>query len=260
MHDDSKGDEFFIGYAPPMPAGYARFVKRAVILLAALAVVWAAMLPMGHRPLRAGAFAFGSVERFTGTVAHLPYPALRLDNDSPDPWPLLVATGKHAARDLGGFDGQRVSLDGTRIQRGRHTMIQMEPDSIRPETGSASRAAPSLGKPRESVTLTGEIVDTKCFLGVMVPGAGKTHKDCASLCLRGGIPPAVYVEDARGESALLLLVDPSGQPITEATIRAAGERVTMTGTVGRRGGWLVLQTDPASWSPRPSVTVPDRTP
>jgi hypothetical protein len=41
------------------------------------------------------------------------------------------------------------------------------------------------------VKLTGEIVDSKCFLRVIAPGSGKTHKECASLRLRGGIPPAV---------------------------------------------------------------------
>jgi hypothetical protein len=29
------------------------------------------------------------------------------------------------------------------------------------------------------MTLTGEIVDSKCYLGVMNPGQGKVHRDCA---------------------------------------------------------------------------------
>ena len=95
--------------------------------------------------------------------------------------------------------------------------------------------------------LTGEIVDSKCFLGVMVPGSGKTHKECASLCLRGGLPPALYVQDRAGHSSLLLLVGPTGEPIGARALEAAGEAIALTGSVQRRGGWWVLRTDPASW-------------
>ena len=98
-----------------------------------------------------------------------------------------------------------------------------------------------------TVELTGEIVDTKCFLGVMVPGSGKTHKECASLCLRGGIPPALYVEDRAGHSSLLLLVGPTGEPIGATALQAAGEAISLTGSIRRRGGWLVLRTDPTFW-------------
>ena len=46
-------------------------------------------------------------------------------------------------------------------------------------------------------TLRGEIVDSKCYLGAMKPGDQKTHKACATLCIRGGIPP-VLVERLPG--------------------------------------------------------------
>ena len=92
-----------------------------------------------------------------------------------------------------------------------------------------------------SVTVRGEIVDSKCFLGVMVPGSGKTHKDCASLCLRGGIPPALFVQDRAGDSALMLLTGSSGEPIGARALQIAGEAVEMTGMLQRQGGWLVLR-------------------
>ena len=97
------------------------------------------------------------------------------------------------------------------------------------------------------VELTGEIVDAKCFLGVMVPGSGKTHKECASLCLRGGIPPALYVQDRAGHSSLLLLTGPTGEPIGSPALQTAGEAISLTGSIQRQGGWLVLRTDPGSW-------------
>ena len=98
-----------------------------------------------------------------------------------------------------------------------------------------------------SVTVRGEVVDSKCFLGVMVPGSGKTHKDCASLCLRGGVPPALFAHDRAGDSALMLLTGLSGDKIGARALQIAGEAVEMTGLLQRQDGWLVLQTDPTTW-------------
>ena len=129
-------------------------------------------------------------------------------------------------------------------------MIEVEPASLPSrvsEAASVEAAAPLEQSDKGAVETTGEIVDSKCFLGVMVPGSGKTHKECASLCLRGGIPPALYVQDRAGHSSLLLLVGPTGEPIGAPAVQAAGEAIAVTGSIRRRGGWLVLQTDPAFW-------------
>jgi hypothetical protein len=83
----SDRDEFFIGYAPPMPRGLARFVKRVVIGLACAALMWAGALAAGHLPIDGGTFEFGHPGRFAGTLVERPYPALRLDELLPWHWP-----------------------------------------------------------------------------------------------------------------------------------------------------------------------------
>jgi hypothetical protein len=187
-----------------------------------------------------------------------PYPMLQVDGmDRAAPWALLVAPGKHGADTLvRGHDGQRVRLDGTPIARGGYMMFELVPDSIGPAAPSAELSAEPVQDASESelapigsVTLRGEIVDSKCWLGVMVPGAGKTHKDCASLCLRGGIPPALFVQDRAGRSALVLLEDPSGHPVGPRATALAGEPVEISGTTWRQQGWLHLRSDPATWRP-----------
>jgi hypothetical protein len=76
---------------------------------------------------------------------------------------------------------------------------------------------------------------------------GKTHKDCASLCLRGGIPPALFVRDRAGASALILLTGASGEPIGARSVPVAGEAMEMQGTLVRQREWVVLRTDPRVW-------------
>jgi hypothetical protein len=249
----AEEDEFFIGYAPPMPTRLGRFVRQVVIGIGCLVLIVAVTLASGHIRLEGGTFEFGHPRSFTGTIVEHPYPGLRLDgiDSNVEPWPLLVAPGKHGADALvSGLEGRHLTLTGTRIQRGAHAMIEVEPASLHSmasETASMKTTALLEQSDNGSVELTGEIVDSKCFLGVMVPGSGKTHKECASLCLRGGIPPALYVQDRAGHSSLLLLVGPTGESIGARALQAAGEAITLTGSIQRRGGWLVLRTDPTSW-------------
>ena len=247
-------DEFFIGYAPPMPPRLGRFVTRVVMGLAYGVLVWAVAIASGHVSLEGGTFEFGHPQRFAGTIVERPYPALRLDdaNQNSTAALLLVAPGKHGADALvRGLDGRHAALTGTRIRRGALTMIELEPASLASGEGPASNrgtaAAQAEAGSGEPVTVRGEVVDSKCFLGVMVPGSGKTHKACASLCLRGGVPPAMFVQDRGGESAVMLLTGASGEAIGPRALQVAGEAVEMSGMVQRQGGWLVLRTDPATW-------------
>jgi len=253
MWNSDQDEEFFVGYAPPMPPRLARFVKRAVLTLGCSIFAWAFVVAAGHVPLEGGTFEFGHAKRVSGTIVEKPYPVLQPDevDRTVAPWLLLVAPGKHCADALvRGLNGQHVTFTGTRIQRGPHSMIEVEPASLVAQTSEPSAAEVSVAPlSGVQVDMTGEIVDSKCFLGVMVPGSGKTHKECASLCLRGGIPPALGVHDRSGHSSLLLLTGASGEPIGARALQLAGEAVSMTGSVYRRGGWLILRTDPSSWRP-----------
>jgi hypothetical protein len=305
-------DEFYIGYAPPMPPHIARYVKRAVLTIAAGVPLAASLIALGHVRLDGGTFDYGRPLTIAGVIAAHPYPSIRFDppftrstsggEAAGSRWALLVAPGKHGAGALATpFDGQRVTLDATRIQRGNAVMFEVAPGTIAadPAASAADTSSPgtslggtlSAGKSlagtslastsstgnvvapeaaaagtssREGtpVTLRGEIVDSKCFLGVMVPGDGKTHKDCASLCLRGGIPPALVVRDREGRSALLLLVSESGGSLAghPAASRFAGEPIELTGVIedelitpsearDRERGWRLLRTNPSTWRP-----------
>lgn len=249
-----RGD-FFIGYDPPLPAGLSAFITRVVTVGTAALVLGALVIAVGHVRLDGGAFEFGHPRATTGTIVTRPYPALVEDEDAADsdrsrPWTLLVAPGKHGADALvRGLDGARVTIEGTRIERAGLPMLELRPGSIeRAADASARPAAPEAFEGNQAVTLRGEIVDSKCFLGVMTPGDGRTHSACASLCLRGGIPPALLVRDRAGRSALYLLEDPTGASLSSHAADLAGEPVEVRGAIGRRGAWPTLRTEPTTWT------------
>lgn len=235
--------EFFVGYNWPVAPDLWRVVKRAAVGLGVGVVGLSGVLAVGHRPLEGGIFEFGNVTEHVGTIVERPFPMLRRADGTT---PLLVEVGKHGADEsVRGLEGSSVTLKATRIVRGELEMLELA-GSLR--SGLESRPHTRGGAAKDEgrrVLVSGEIVDSKCFLGVMVPGEGTTHRGCATLCLRGGIPAALHVRQPDGRSSVYLIAGPAA---TRArAVEWAGERVEMTGTLTRQGGWQVLTTDPAGW-------------
>jgi len=243
-------DDFFIGYNWPTPPGLMRTVKRAALGLGAGAVGLSAALAVGHRPLEGGNFEFGHVTGHHGTVVEAPVPMLRPD-DRREPWPLLASRGKHGASTVvRGLGGRAVTLRATRISRGNGHMLEIADVSVAAVQGSEKDATepPHARGDRVTGSLVGEIVDTKCYLGVMVPGEGTTHRSCAALCLRGGLPPALRVREPGGADRLYLI---AGSDATrQRAVEWAGETVEMIGAITQQGGWPVLTTEPGAWRRR----------
>jgi hypothetical protein len=170
---------------------------------------------------------------------------------------------KHEA--ICGFDGQRVTLRATRIHRDQKLMLELEPDSIQAVNDGKhdSPGAPSIaqqGKSSEASqpgdaprpvslgrhTFRGEIVDSKCWMGVMNPGVLTTHRACAVRCISGGIPPMLLVRRENAPPLNLLLVSTNGQPVNEAVLDFVAEPVEINGEVVRHGELLTLRINPAT--------------
>jgi hypothetical protein len=230
--------EFYIGYEPDMPAGMAERIRRVVRGLVALALVMPAVLVFTEDRFATGVFEHGRTRTFTGRIVESPYPALISDdatNTNRVLW--LVGPGKHGAEDIvRGRDGQRVQLSGSLIERDHDGMIEVVSDSVVMTASGATETEPlrSLGV----IAVEGEIVDSKCHLGVMKPGDGPTHRDCAVRCLLGRIPP-MFVPHHPGDLGRVSLVTEAAQPFADADV-FAGKRVAVRGEILRRGAQKFL--------------------
>jgi nitrite reductase/ring-hydroxylating ferredoxin subunit/DMSO/TMAO reductase YedYZ heme-binding membrane subunit len=238
------GDELYVGYLPAAPPRVARWMRRvvpAMVVAGAAMVVTAAVL---QDPFDAGVFEYGQPRAIAGTVYRRPYPMVvgAHQRDAP-PAALLVREGKHgAAPDVEALDGRAVRLSATAISSPLGRMLELEAGSLEPAGAAAAPPLPAAELGR--VAVVGEIVDSKCFLGVMKPGRGKPHRSCAARCLSGGVPPQLLVEAADGSRRLLLLADAAGDPLSpDVTLPLVGEPVEATGAVERRAGMLVLRVD-----------------
>lgn len=235
----SKRDEsFFIGWAET-PKPDRRFLIGASLGLLAASGASAALLARSHAPAGTGTWDVGAVRTFTGMFVREPYPMLR--TSALGDWPrtaFLATSGKTGVqarlRDLA--DGP-VTIIGSLIQRGANAMIAAidGDDWIAP--------APGLADPRLSAwpetdlgeaLLVGEILDAKCWFGAMRPSSGIVHKACATLCVRGGLPPAFCSGGAvcgeSSEAPLLLRADGGAhgedlQSLVADPVRAIGRLV-----------------------------------
>jgi hypothetical protein len=242
-------DEFYVGYEPDMPPRLAARIRFAARALIASALVLPATLVLSQGRFASAVFEFGETRSFEGTLVEYPYPVLIVADKAGDPiayW--LVGRGKHGAADLvRGRDGQRVRLSGSLIQRETDAMLEVGPNAITAIDEGRARAPEPL-RSLGPIVVQGEIVDSKCHLGVMKPGEGTTHRDCAARCLLGSVPPMFVPHDRSGhvnDRSRVSLVSPDGRPFVDGA-RWAGRAVVIRGELLRRGAQRFLAASPSA--------------
>lgn len=240
--------DFFVGYQPEMPRDLGSYLRPRIAALLVLVGLLAAGLALSQQPYGASTFEFGVETELEGRLEVEPVPLLVVERPAGGGQSLYLLTvfGKRDARPVvEPHEGRRVRLRGALIHRDDQVMVEVVPDSIELLEGAASpgREVLALGE----VTLEGEVVDSKCFLGVMNPGSTKPHRACATLCIRGGVPPVLLVRDEAGGARYLLLTDAEGGALNEWLVeqQLVAEPVRVRGQLERRGSLEVLRVEGA---------------
>lgn len=232
---------FYIGYESKASPALARHTRNAVAAIGGLAAMTVVTLALAQGPFADSRFEYGHPRAVTGRLVAKPYPRLEVASATGITQYLLAAAGKHGAASLAApYDGRSVRLVGTLAARGNAAMFEV--DSLLPagEVGPETLSQRALGE----FSLTGEIVDSKCWTGVMNPGEGKTHLDCAVRCLSGGLPPLLVLRDSLGQESHLILTDAGGGPMPRGILPAVGRPVRVRGQVLREGALLFLRAAP----------------
>ncbi len=248
-------DEFYIGWEAKAAPGIGKTVRKVVIALLLLGLLVPVVLAVSQRMIGASVFEWGTHKSFSGVLQTTPYPHLLVprpgnaDGQSRFSTYYLVAPWKFGLNReaIAALDGKQVTLKGALIYRGNQTMIETKPEWIQPvEKTPATTPLPQsvqLGKQ----TLVGEIVDSKCFLGVMNPGQLTPHRACAIRCISGGVPPVLLVRQKDGPAIYLLLVSADGKSVNKQVLDMVAEPLEITGEVERQGELLILRADPATY-------------
>lgn len=238
-----KPNDFYVGYLA-LPRGLRWTIGGLVVLLLAL-VALDAWLVAQLQPQAGDGYWAETPKQFTGTLNRSPYPTLRVAENGAVRTYVVISDEKRGAEPhLAPFpDGASVKIQGYLIERSAVGMIQLAATGQDVTAADAPAIAESPREIHGTATLEGEIVDSKCWLGVMRPGDGHIHKACAALCIRGGIPP-MFVTRAADAPAVMLLTQFDGSAVPpEKILDHVADRVRLGGVIERRGDIYLFKAD-----------------
>jgi hypothetical protein len=251
-------DEFYIGYLTEGPRVTMTFLKRFVTLFAITVPLLCAAVVLSQKTFSTSNFDYNTPVTMEGRLYERPYPLLKVEfgrtihGESISQTILLVGSGKYGVTSLlklfSGLhtewkDGDKVSITGNLIYGDGKSLLQINSlDDIAKIPTDSTSFLPKNTATRREAEVIGEVVDPKCFFGVMKPGEGKPHRSCAIRCIHGGIPPVFHT----GPSEYYLLVGENMEPLKELVLGIVGDRVALRGEIIEVDDWNILKVKEAT--------------
>ena len=99
---------------------------------------------------------------------------------------------------------------------------------------AAVAAAPASAAEPQRITVTGEVIDSWCYLSEIMWATGSAHHRCAVWCARGGVPVGILSEDEEEVYVLLMLEDNPDVIGNKAVFRMQTNEVVVTGDLYER--------------------------
>lgn len=254
---EKVSDAFYIGWMATAPRLFARFIRQYLLIILPIIVLLAGILALSQKKSGTGNFEFGQITEVTGIYFSKPVPYIKVINGK-DIWGNLsyisiplVGYGKHGAQGIMNeienekntvLNQKKITLKGTLLYNDGKTILQVNKNdspltNISPSIIS-SELLPVI-KELGRVEVKGEIIDPKCYFGVMKPGEGKVHRDCAIRCILGGIPPMLAIKNDRGELNYCILVGEHDEPMNRAVQDFVAEPVEISARLVQYDDWLV---------------------
>ncbi|MFT3678912.1 MAG: hypothetical protein QM791_01490 [Ferruginibacter sp.] len=255
-------DEFYIGWQPKAPLSFAAHVKRVLRFIMPAAIITALLTASFQKRFSRANFEFGTVTTVKGIYIAEPVPMLKVIAGK-DLWGNaafitipLVGYGKHGAataiKEIESEKGislsnREVTLKGTLLYGSGKTWLQVNKED-NPVVNIGNTAGSSLlpvKKDLGNLVISGEIIDPKCYFGVMKPGEGKVHRDCATRCILGGIPPVLKVRDEKGVEHFYLIAG-SGRNVSDIVKDYIAEPVAVHANLVQQDDWDILYINSSS--------------
>lgn len=245
--------EFYVGYFDKAPKGIARFIKVVIVLLvlAVLGIAW--LLAFHQRGFISSSYEYYRETELSGLLIAKPVPAIQVylksaNLQAPTVQTIpLVQFGKKGAKDMvQALNGSWVTVRGHLIYYDGKSLLEItDPENI-VTSGPIPADFPAQDQAKFSNkgSFRGEIVDAKCFFGVMKPGHGKPHRSCAIRCILGGIPAVLRSWDTYDNPKYHLIIMESGSP--QELTDYVGELVQIEGIEGEFYDWKLLKVNDLS--------------
>jgi hypothetical protein len=246
-----KNDEFYVSYIDgSLGSKTKKTLKRFVFVTVVIIILAALVFSFSQKPFRNSTFELTSATKITGTFHENPYPMLRIEiaeNEFKNI--LLLGFGKSSANpfleklqnEVKDLNGKTLSIEGNLIYYNGKALIQITDDEkvILLKTNTSNKIP--LKTSISEMKLQGEIIDPKCYFGVMKPGKGKIHRSCAVRCISGGIPPVLVTTDKNNITKYFLITDLDGNAIHEDILPFIGKPSEINGIVEKMEDWYLLK-------------------
>ena len=93
-------------------------------------------------------------------------------------------------------------------------------------------------KKSNDLSVTGEIIDVKCYTTGMMGGRGPEHEECAVACIKSGLP--VGILDEKSGDVYTIVPARGMKGANEALLKFVAKRVTIKGKLSEKGGARIL--------------------
>ncbi len=261
----NQKDDFFIGYLPKAPKSYQKRTVTFVIFAMLLMITITIIVVLSQRGFASSTFEYGQLTKVEGLISLEPIPNIKAlygqdENNQPIFQTIpLIGFGKFGAESTlekirptlkNGFEKTVVTLEGTLIHRDGKALLELtnNENSLVAQSndlGVFQNMTPKIEMIGQKA-LRGEIVDPKCFFGIMKPGHSKPHRSCAIRCISGGIPPFLWIEFENGTNDFYILRGEKGEIINQDILSYVGDKIELTGNVEIYDDWKMLFINPAN--------------
>jgi hypothetical protein len=250
-------DEFYIGWLPKAPVTVKRHTKKVLFFLLPAIIIIAVLLSLFQKQFGSGNFEFGTLTELKGIYFQRPVPCIKVTNGRNIFGQLsyisipLIGFGKAGVDGViavaeqqraVSFDQKEVTLKGTLLYNDGKLLMQLDANDnpiITVGELADKELLPVVEELGDKI-VKGEIVDPKCYFGVMKPGEGKPHKDCAIRCILGGITPVLRVMNEQGETNYYMVLGANGEKMNQRIKDFVAEPVALHASVVKVDDWIVL--------------------
>ena len=255
-----KEKPFYIGSQEEMPKEHRSAIKKLIIPIFIALPIFAFVIIYFQKGFNNHQFEFGQLSELTGIYHSKPVPILEVTEkglaEGLSKQVLLVGYGKFGAEGImesieksneALLDGKKITLQGTLIHGDGKTLLELtQTEKSLLEVHKDVIARKSKNNTFTAVTMKGEILDPKCYFGVMKPAEGKIHKSCAIRCISGGIPPVLRIISEQNENKYYILLGENGDKINQQVLDKIAEPVEISGKTTTMNGWDYLYSNPES--------------
>ena len=245
-------DDFYVGWSGEAPKGYASKGLQFFVggLLAMLLV--AVLFVTNQSKYIDSEYEYGVLQEVSGYLVQNPMWGIRVEEEGMIKTIPIVGFGKMGpgptltemmeTHEL--QEGTMVTLRGMLTHyQGKYLMELTEGANSLVSSGQQVMLERNIEMKGVS-TLEGEIMDPKCFFGVMNPAFKAVHRSCAIRCISGGMPPLLAIRENGVFVDYYFVHGAQMEAINKQILPYVGVPVKLTGTIATYDDWKSMVIDP----------------